>query len=719
MRTIRGILWHPVSRLLLFWGLFCAVLVGIDKAFSDVNFILLGKRILLATDLAQGKLSEAGIEPALRQLSGTDFIFSLAYGVVSVAAAFALAFMICHVVVLAVSLWEARRIVNRHSTPEAFFAAYDSDIYHKLKSHPLLGASWREFGETLVAPKEYDLQIFRNTVRPQSFINIGLAREKLVGLKMLSSIPGYFVAVGLLLTFAGIVLALYKAGEASGAEDVTVMQHAMTELLQIASFKFATSIAGLACSLFLSIVFKLYTIWIEMSFNSFCEAVEEKLNYIPPQSQTNEIREVLQDQRDQLKEINSEKFHLQLGQAISPQIHTAFAEAMVPVNQSISSALDRVTESSQSGVTDMLKEFSNNVQGSAGTELRELAGTLATMQQTLADMQGGVRNSGEDFARRMSEAAENLNSLVRDAAQSMNDGAASNRDNLKEMVAALQATFERANSALDEDLGKAASGASVKIEEAMGRVMEKLEGQVGHLSDGLNSLGGNLSSSIEETQKSIAEAQQSAASTVTEVAASAAEALKTGLAETLQRIRDEIERFEAALENSRSALSSQANAIGNASSQTRQVADVFSKTATELRNATTPFTQSANQIAQTTNSFKSSLNEAVEALQKSQAGSSELAVSLKENGEKLISMWDAYENRFQRIDEELGRAVETLSNATIQQGDTLSRYASEVDQSLAQAVTQLNSGVSDIGDSVEEFGQEVEKLRTALRPAAE
>ncbi|PLW77684.1 anti-phage ZorAB system protein ZorA [Cohaesibacter celericrescens] len=719
MKTWRAKLWSGFVRVPLFWFVFIGVLWGIDQRFSDVDFHLLMERGQLAYQLSAGALSFDAVHEALDALSKTDFILSLAYGVVSIAFAFLVSFFVCHVLVIAWTLRMARRAIAKCKTLEEFYTEYDNGVHASLRSNGLIGDAWREFDETLVAPQEDERQVLRNTVRPHTFMHVGLARERLVGIKMLPAIPGYFVAVGLLLTFIGIVLALYKAGEASSVQDVTVMQKAMTDLLQIASFKFATSIAGLGCSLVLSVLFKLFMVLVEGSFSDLCEAIERKLLYVAPQSLAVKMNSVMEEQRDELKHLGSEKYFSQMGQALSPQIHSAFSEAMLPVNQSISNALDKVTESSQSGISDMLQEFSNNVQGSAGTELRELAGTLQAMQTTLADMQGGVRNSGEDFARRMSEAAENLNRLVSEAATSMNDGALSNRESLNEIIAAMQSTFEKANNALDEDLGKAAAGASSKIEDAMGRVMEKLEGQITHLSEGMASMEGNLSGSVQKTQDTIQEAQQSAAQTVASVATNTSEALKQGLADALATIRNEIDRFETALEGSKNALTSQASAIGDATSQTRQVADIFSKTAIELRGAIAPFTQSAGQIAETTHSFKTSLNAAVEALQNSQEGSSELANALRENGEELTNLWQSYEKRFQNIDEELGRAVESLSKATVEQGAALSNYSQQVDQNLAQAVTKLSSGVSEINDSIEEFGEEVGKLQSAMYSAVE
>ena len=55
------------------------------------------------------------------------------------------------------------------------------------------------------------------------FFNSGVVRERLAGLKLMPTLPGYFVGLGLLLTFVGLVIALSKAaGGVSGSpENIT------------------------------------------------------------------------------------------------------------------------------------------------------------------------------------------------------------------------------------------------------------------------------------------------------------------------------------------------------------------------------------------------------------------------------------------------------------------------------------------------------------------
>ena len=100
----------------------------------------------------------------------------------------------------------------------------------------------------------------------------------------MGSIPSYFVGIGLLLTFVGLVLALHKAALAVSGTDASDMQKATRELLQVATFKFSTSIAGLGISIALSFFFRVFTIVIEGSFDKFSRSIESNLRYIPPQS---------------------------------------------------------------------------------------------------------------------------------------------------------------------------------------------------------------------------------------------------------------------------------------------------------------------------------------------------------------------------------------------------------------------------------------------------
>ena len=79
--------------------------------------------------------------------------------------------------------------------------------------------------------------------------------------ELMAALPGYFVSVGLILTFSGLVVALYFAAKGFRAGNVEQSQEAILQLLNASAFKFLTSIAALASALLITI------------FHGFCDSL--------------------------------------------------------------------------------------------------------------------------------------------------------------------------------------------------------------------------------------------------------------------------------------------------------------------------------------------------------------------------------------------------------------------------------------------------------------
>lgn len=682
-------IWSGWLRTTAFWAIIAGTVFLLDM-LTALDVRLIGERLAAIVPFFQGQVLAPG---SVAGLSEQDFIFSLAGLLAAIGVGLLLAFVALHAIAIRFALWRVGQSFQAYKDDRLAFAkAYDSDIYPKLRVHPLIGHAWREFDETLLKGEVDKGGPIGNTVRPQSFINYGLVRERLMGLKMIGSIPGYFVGVGLLLTFTGIVLALHKASEATTASlisnDTPAMMNAMTDLLGVASFKFATSIAGLGVSIILALLFKVVVIGLEASFAQFCERVEAQLRYTAPQSIAAEMNETSKEQSAQLKEINSERFFSRMGEQFAPQVAGALESAIAPMTQSIDDAMKAMSSQSQSGVGEMVEKFSNSVQGSAGTELKQLGETLAKMHTTLETTQKGLHGTGEEFATRMSEAAN-----------------------------ALRETFDRANTKLDSDLGSAASGASVKVEDAMGRVMERLEGQVGTLMAGLAAFGASNTANLDQTASKVAEAQHAAVASIASASSEAAKALETGLAEALARVAAEIERFAVAMRSGEAALAQQATAIEAATDQTRQVASSFTQTASDVRTASGPLLQSGDRIAKASEQMGVSIERAASSLETGNVATSALAASLTGQLGDLRDIWESYKTHFDRVDESLGRAVTQLGEASDGQLQTIKRYAMEMNTDLATVMNSfkpllenLEQNADSIAESVEGFAKNLPRL---------
>jgi hypothetical protein len=159
------------------------------------------------------------------------------------------------------------------------FAKAMPEIEGLMSKSRYLRHSWEKFRETLIEPlpDEPAIQVIRNTVRPQSYFNMS---EEGLGFALFRAMPNLLVGIGLLLTFFGLVSALYFATVAiqnANPGDLAASQDALRNLLYAASFKFYTSIAGLAGSIILTLALRYGTSKIESRFDDLAFALERKI----------------------------------------------------------------------------------------------------------------------------------------------------------------------------------------------------------------------------------------------------------------------------------------------------------------------------------------------------------------------------------------------------------------------------------------------------------
>lgn len=478
--------WNAWARIIVFWALVALVVWSFAQVAPWLDTTVMSRVVSQAT------------RGDLHGLSSEAFAFAVSSGIFAVALGFVIAFGALHVLGICIPLRRLRRQVIRSADMVGFAKTYDEtrDLF---EAHPLIGHAWKEFDETLVRRQGED--ILRNTVRPQAFINLATAREKLFGLKMMGAIPGYFVGVGLLLTFLGLVLALNQAAAAVSSSDTSAMQSATRNLLQVATFKFATSIAGLGASIILSIFFRTYTIWIEAAFDGFCHAVESRLRYQAPQSIASDTKDLMEQQVTELKAINSADFFTRMGQEVTPRLQEVMTVAMAPVSDRIETAVGQLRAHSQDGLGELLKTFSEQVQNGAGTELRELATTLKEMQEAMQRAQQGISGTGEDFGRRMADAAAGLNSIISDAGTTIRAAVEQSRH----VAEAFQQTAQEVRAASEPlaQSGERIAGVTERFGETIGKATETFEASRESSGRLAEALSGHVSQ-MAETWKSYA-----------------------------------------------------------------------------------------------------------------------------------------------------------------------------------------------------------------------
>jgi hypothetical protein len=705
------IFWDRFARFFAFWLIVAAIAGAVFAAWSP----------LPARTLA-GIVAE-GFRGDLARISTESFAFAAAEALASFAFGLLAAFGVLHALAASVSIGRARAFIQGY--PSQFAFANDiSAVRKRMEAHPLLGQAWKRFYGSVIA----EGKPIRSTQRPQSFFTYPMLREQLIGLKIMPSVPNYFVGAGLLLTFIGLVIALYKAAEgtqaaqlAAAGSGAAAMQSALRDLLHAATFKFSTSIAGLSASIVLAFAFRLYAIRIEASLCDFCEALDSKLQYVSAHAISVEMRDSLAGQLSELKEINSEAFFARLGKDAAPAFDAALASALSPLTQEIRVAVDRLGQNSQEGVQDLLKKFSETLKSGAGAELRELAGSLQAVLKAMEGVRSDMAHSGEAFAAKLGEAAQNLNDALAAAGDNIGKQSEASRQTLDAMASSMQAVFDQAQMHVNANLSSAAESASLKLAEAMDRVGTKLETQAGGLQESLGGFKESSAGYFAEIGRQMSEAQERGARAVAEASIRTAAALEEGLAAAVKSIRREVEELAGVLRTSSNALGAQAEAIDKTVLRTRMTANAFEKCAATVNASIDPVTRSNEKMAEIAHAVGDAFQKASASLDEGQKATRSLSLAIASQIERLTKLWENYEGRFSKVDEDLQRAFEKLAQETTKQSQLLAEQTTRIDKGLAGAVDKLAGPVQGIGDGAQEISEaigDLKKLFDKMKAAA-
>lgn len=686
--------WSPLFRIPAFFAFFIAGYVAsyclpVLSTKSDLNVLR-----NVVREIARGKFDNVG---------HSDFAFALACSIVSMAAGIAVAILFMHVIAIRFSLRSARKDLGRSASPKAFFEHFDR-TNQRLGLHPLVGHAWEEFSKTCIRRAT----VVR-TARPNAFLSPATARERLPGLKLMPTIPGYFVGLGLLLTFVGLVIALSKAaGGVTGSPEN--MTQSLRELLDAATFKFSTSIAGLFSSLALALLFKIYSIAIEGGFERLCREVERRTTLLTNQDALVSLADASKEQLQQLKEINDVQFFDRLGQALGPALSSAVGEAVKPLADQLEATVGKLEDTSRSGTEGLLKQFSETLHGTAGTELKELAVVLSQIKDALGNVRGDLTGSGEDFARRMAEATDTLSRLIEGAGNQFNANNAATRDTIEAVLDALRQSADATKERLNRDVADAGTAASEAVKAGMAGMLSQVGERMEAFQATMADLQDQAARDANDASAKAKGAAEAAAAAASKAAADTAEAIRNGFAETVAQLRGDVDRLSTALRTSEQSFEAQNRASLATVEQTKVVSSAFGEVASSVTNASRPLLQASDRIATSTEALAEAARGAAESLRVGQEAARTLAARLEDGNRQIEVAWRNYEERFGAVDEALSRAVQFLATETANQQQVLTDFVSKIDQGCADAVQRLQvttgameQNTAEISEVFEEF----------------
>lgn len=269
------------------------------------------------------------------------------------------------------ALDQALAIVEETDGPAGFRNRFPT-ISRALADNPVLGEAWRAFAVTLEpAPEPKDALGY--TRRPQEHFDDSLLLSTGFNMRFYQAVPNLLVGLGLLFTFVGLVAALHFASAGVRSADVAAAQAALGDLLAAATFKFATSIAGLGSSILFSWREKAQLHRAQARILRFCHALEART--VPLTAESIGVAQLVELRRhsgelQRLTRSGPDELVARVEERIEAKLHEAFA----PLRAALATLASQLTQDPDWLVAAVRGEPASGVRRRAGPAAVEVAG---------------------------------------------------------------------------------------------------------------------------------------------------------------------------------------------------------------------------------------------------------------------------------------------------------------------------------------------------------
>lgn len=650
-------------------------------------------------------------------------------------------------------------IENDVSLPEKF-----EEINADFGGQEILGVYWKAFCETLILPSAHSTSAkvrIRSTARPNDYFSIEMlgAPKVDINLRYHAILPSLLVGAGLLFTFLGLTVALGMAGE---IVDGSAAQRngALKTLLEAASFKFITSIAGLLLSILYTIAQKQLQRRAERTLDAFVAQLDRLIPPVSAIALQVEANTLLARQNETLESFTTD-LAVSLGQAMDSSFNQRLGEHIEPLTSAITRLSERMSSGSEEALKQMLDGFVDKLQGGAGAQVHAVAENLSGLGHQLSTLQSGfaeaavqMASSADAMAHRMSHGAEALQARIDTQAEA---SAARLSQQVEAMVSELRvlaeqsrASGEEAMTALAKQIGEAARGFEVTAarvaerlegaavqtggtfgkgaEEAVDRVAAATEGMRAELTAMMAELKGSLADagttlrdsgsaggialqgSIEAAGTNLAAVVQVAADRLQEAGSAASGRLERGGEQAAAHLETAGKSFgerAGGLAREVVALGTAGNALGQRFAEldkaTREVIAPLAASGADFKAA-----------GQTARSAIESLQLSAQAVVRGLEQMSTTAQRLETAGLRVDSLSQGLTGaaqRFEGVDKELASTLKGLQDGLRGFTNEVTGFVTKTDSNLSDAAKHLQSLVSDLRGVVEDFTDSLSSAR--------
>lgn len=503
-----------------------------------------------------------------------------------------------------------------------------------------VATAWQEYRETHVIDGPDGGAVVRNALRPSVFFNI---EDLGFGPGWLRILPNLFVAVGLFLTFLGLIAALTQFQSRMGPAG-SLAPEEMGGFLGVASAKFIMSLTGLACSIVFTILLRARFGAVEAALHRLNAAIEDALSFLSEEDLALRMLKEQEQTRSLLQGLATD-IATQVAQAMSGMIGGAIRDGLAPV-------IERVQARSEEGLGALVETLSDRLAGDVGRALSEASARLDLAAERLMQLADRLAETGRATGTALEAAG-----------------------------AATAARLEQAVAALETRAG-AGAGAVEAAARALAEAVGGLEAQIG-------AAGRRAEAAVAaEAEAMLAGARDRLMAPIDSLAdrftaaARAAEAAGAGLREAA-----------AGAERGGAAARAAAEGFGTAARGFVQAAAPVAEAARRIEDSNRSVAQAAAELAQLAANGARAVEAALRGAQAALAAETEGARSVLALLREITERLEGQGEEMDRIDALLGAAFDRYTEEVQAALDQLQGHVRRLQDDLAPAIDTLREVV--------------------------
>jgi len=587
---------------------------------------------------------------------------------------------------------------------------------------------WSEFRETLLSEDLDGRKLIFNTRAASEFFSKEQVIEANMKVAWYQAVPGVLTSIGLLCTFAAILLGLHGLVDPASSE---ISQAGMVKLVESLSGKFLSSV----CALLLATVFtgfeKRRTNQVERAHKALVRAIDERF---PRRSSEYLLEKIVVASNEQANQLRH------FGADLSGRLKEGMTESFQPILERLTDAINKLekekSDSLQGSMTGILEEFRTLISKSAEGEITKLSTVLSDtssllkasndqtmaagqrMQEVLGGLGDSMRTQSEANTQLLAKLSESVEGMSLRLQQASEDSSSKVAQKVQDILSNLESSAFRTL----EESKKQTSALSQIVESMTTRVEGALNGVSGVMTEKITTVLANLEASSQAAAQESKQQAQALSLLAQSISDKFEAVLQTASGSMSQTVSGLVSQTSQLSEATTSKLALMLDRQSEGATLLQQAGETVDRSLTrfqELLSASNETQRLYGENVRNLGEVSRTILDDLNLTRSVQSDFGTVSRTLKEAGEGLStiqeqhrSMLQEYDRVFKTLDTQLGSLIERMHSNT-------QTYNSRIKEALVDKLSafdnHLSSATSILGETVAELNDAMIQLSEIIR----